>query len=298
MSSPRREFRFPVLVSWHLWIPLAFGSLLVVLAAVGVPALTLALLGAGLFVLGGVVHYSRRARPSDATEKHSGLSELAGHRELERLYRVLCEALAAVAGEAEGTRKEAMTQKLIALGVQFRAIASGAGALSGAESWYVAHDAILAVPNLKEYRAVVRIPTAECVRDPANQESLRASFAAVRRGVFIERILVLPDALWPMGRLLPINEVLPWIEDQHNCGLRTILLRERDLAPEPNLPIDTCTFDDWAVGTRDLDDRSRTGRVALDFTPAAVRAALDRLDRLSNLGISFRELLVRAEAGG
>jgi hypothetical protein len=285
-------------VSPHLWIPLAFGSLLVVLAAVGVPALPLALLGAGLIVVSGLVLYSRRARPSDATEKPSALSELAGHRELERLYRVLCEALAAVASQPEGARKEAMTQKLIALGVQFRAIASGAGALSGAESWYVAHDAILAVPDLKEYRAIVRIPNAECVRDPAIQESLRASFAAVRRGVLVERILILAESLWPMGRLLPSDEILPWIEDQHNHGHRVILIRERDLAPETNLPIDTCMFDDWAVGTRDLDDHSRTGRVALDFTPTAVRTALGHLDRLSNLGISFRELLVRAEAGG
>ena len=57
-------------------------------------------------------------------------------------------------------------------------------------------------------------------------------------------------------------------------------------------------FDDWGVGTRNLDDRSQTVRVALDFAPAAVRAALDQLDWLSNLGIPFGDLLDRAGRAG
>ena len=297
MPSPRREFRFPIVASLDLWVPIAAGSLLVVLAVLGASALPLALLGCGFVLLSGLVLHSRRVNASNACDRQGALSELAGQRELERLHRVLCEALSAVADQPAGASKEATTQKLVALGTQFRVIASGARSLSGSESWYVAHDAILAVPDLTEYRAVIRILTAECVRDQALQESLQASFAAVRRGVFIERILILSEALWPVGRLLPSDDILPWIEDQHNHRLRTILLRERDLAPEPNLPIDICTFDNWAVGTRDLDDRSRTSRVALDFTPGAVRAAIDNLNRLSSLGVSFRDLLDRAETG-
>jgi hypothetical protein len=219
-------------------------------------------------------------------------------RELTRLYRILCEALSAVAGQPEGNRKDALTDKLVALGVQFRAVAAGTGAPGGTESWYVAHDAILTIPGLKEYRAVIRVRTADCARDAALQESLRATFAAVRRGVLVERILVLSERFWPAEQLLPAGDILPWIDDQQTHGLRVILLRERDLPAEPEFTLDTCVFDDWGVGTRDLDDRSQTVRVALDFTPATVRAALDRLDRLSNLGIPFGDLLDRAERAG
>jgi hypothetical protein len=271
----------------------------VILAIAEVPTLPLALFGAG-FIIGGLVVVSLiRTRRSNKTHETPAVSPVpTDQRELTRLYRILCEALAAVAGQPEGNHKDALTDKLVALGVQFRAVATGTGAISGTESWYVAHDAILTIPSLKEYRAVVRVRTAEYAQDPAIQESLRATFAAVRRGVFVERILVLPDVLWPVEQLLPTGDILPWIEEQQTHLFRIILLRERDLPTEPEFAIDTCVFDSWGVGTQDLDDRSQTIRVALDLAPAAVRAALDRLARLSNLGIPFGDLLDRAARDG
>jgi hypothetical protein len=300
MSRARPGFRFSALVGPYLWIPVAGGALLVTLAVIGVPAVPLAILGAGLGIAGGLVaaSISGSRHSTDAGETAAVPPEVMADPELVRLHRILCEALTTVAGRPDGNPKEALTQKLIALGVQFRAMASGAAAFTGTESWYVAHDAVLAVPNLKEYRAILRVRTADCARDPAIQESLRATFAAAHRGVLVERILVLPDFLWPGGELLPADDIRPWIEEQHNHGLRVILLRERDLATEPDLLADTCVFDGWAVGTRDLDDRSQTVRVALDFTPTTIRAALDRLDRLSHLGIPFGDLLDRADRGG
>lgn len=299
MSRTRQGSVSSVLVHPYLWVSVALETLLVILAAADVPVLPLALLGAGL-IIGGLILVTVRHpwRHADPSETPADAPALADNRQLIRLYRVIGEALSAVAGQPDGNRKEAVTHKLVALGVQFRAVASGTGEFGGTGSWYVAHDAILTIPDLKEYRAVVRVRTAECARDPAIQESLRATFAAVRRGILVERVLVLPESLWTEGQLLPAGDIWPWIEEQHNHGLRVILLRERDLAAEPDVPIDTCVFDDWGVGTRDLDDRSQTVRVALDFTPVTVRAALDRLDRLSDLGISVRELLDRAEHGG
>jgi hypothetical protein len=268
----------------------------VILAVVGVPALLLALFAAALATLGGVGLYFRTSRwRSDSGEKLIAPEPLEPP-ELDRLYRVIGEALTTVAGQPEGTRKVTLIDKLVGLGVQFRALASEASTRGGIESWYVAHDAVLGIPDLKEYRAVVRVRTAECVRDVALEESMRAIHAAVRRGVFVERIFVLPELLWPGERLLPTDDILPWIEEQHNNGGRVILLRECDLVTEFASFLDICAFDDWAVGTRELDERAQTVRVALDFTPSTIRATLDRMDRLSHVGIPFGELLDRAAA--
>ena len=299
MPHTRHGFVRSVLVSPYFWVPASIGPLLVILAAVGVPALPLALIGAGLAVAGGLALASfNRTRLRAATSEPNVRPVPEDQRELTRLYRMLCEALAAVAGQPEGSHKAALTDRLIAFGVQFRAIASGTGATGGIESWHVAHDAILTVPGLKEYRALVRVRDSEYVRDPAIQESLRATFAAVRRGVFVERILVLSEALWPSEQLLPRADILPWIEEQQTHWCRVILVRERDLPAEPEFALDTCAFDGWGIGTRGLDDRAQTVRVALDFTPATVRVGLDRLARLSNLGIPFGDLLDRAARAG
>jgi hypothetical protein len=300
MSREGNEF-WRALLGVRFLGPAVLGSALMILAALfGATAFQLAALGCLVSVASGfALVYLSRPRDRAAEVKQPIVPPaLATHPQLSRLYQVVSETLIAVAGRPDGNLKEAIVQKLVALGVQFRAVASGTVASGGAESWYVAHDAVLTIPDLREYRAVVWVRTAGCASDPAVQESLRATFAAAHRGVLVERILVLPESLWPDGRLLPTDDIFPWIEEQHNHGLRVILLRGRDLATESELSVDTCVFDDWAVGTRDLDDRSRTVRVALDFTPATVRAALDRMERLFHLGISVRNLLDRAEAGG
>lgn len=300
MSRASLVTRFSALVSPYVWGSVAAGVLLVLLAVAGIPALPLAIVGAGVCAVGGIVlaHIGRSRPQEGAGEPAVVPSELAADAELSRLNSVLHDALIAVASQPDGSRKDAVTQKLVALGVQFRAVSTGAGSASGSESWHVAHDAVLAVPDLMEYRAVIRVWTPEVAQDAASQESLRATLAAARRGVLVERILVLPDALWAVGQHLPAADIRPWIESQQAHGFRVILVRERDLGPVTDPVIDICVFDDWAVGTRDLDANARTTRVVLDFAPAVVRAARDRLDHLSRVGIPFGELLDRADRGG
>ncbi|WP_157469239.1 hypothetical protein [Gemmata sp. SH-PL17] len=211
------------------------------------------------------------------------------------MYRILHEALAGITEQPAGEQRDTLTQKLIALGVQFRRVASGTASFTGPASWYVAHDAVLTVPGLKEYLAVIWVRAPADIHNPVIQEGLRATYAAVRRGVLVERVLVVSDSLWPADRILPTDDIRPWIEDQHNHGLRVILLRERDLLNDTGRAVDTCVFDDWGVGTRNLDDRDQTLRVTLDFAPDAIRIARERLDRLSQIGIPYGELLERAD---
>jgi hypothetical protein len=141
------------------------------------------------------------------------------------------------------------------------------------------------------------VRTKEYWQDPPGRQSMRANFEAAHRGVLIERVIIVPQALWPAGATLPADEIRPWIEEQHNHGLRVVLVREADLAAEPGLLSDTGIYGERAVGTQELDERARTVRFTLAFERQTVRLALDRWQRLSLYGIPYGDLLDRAEGG-
>jgi hypothetical protein len=124
---------------------------------------------------------------------------------------------------------------------------------------------------------------------------MQVNFEAAHRGVLIERIIILRDDLWPPGAPLPQEAILPWVQEQHNHGLWLTLVREGDLAPEPDLRCDVGIYGNLAVGTQEVDDRARTCRFSLSFDPQEVRLARDRWRRLSLYALSFRELLDKQE---
>jgi hypothetical protein len=109
--------------------------------------------------------------------------------------------------------------------------------------------------------------------------------------VLIERIAVLPDALWPDDRALPAGAVLPWLQEQHDHGLHLVLVRESAVASEPDLLADFGIYGVRAVGTLEIDERSRPVRFTLAFDPQAVRLAEDRWRRLSVFGVPYQSLL-------
>ena len=274
-----------------------------ILTAAEIPVVPLALLGAGFVIIAGlalaiVSRSRRRADPGETSTSPVPVDNLV----LTRLYHVIGEALAAVAGQPEWNHKDAVTDKLVALGVQFRPVASGAEESGGTESWYVAHDAILTIPDLKEYRAGLRVITAECARDGAwvhtsdywqdapGRQSMRVNVQAAARGVSIGRVVILPEDLWPANAQLPVSAILPWIEEQHRHGLLVSLVRESEVAREPDLLADIGIYGSEAVGEQELDEDSRTLRFTLDLDPQAVRAAEDRWRRLALYTTSFKSL--------
>jgi hypothetical protein len=120
---------------------------------------------------------------------------------------------------------------------------------------------------------------------------MRVNCEAVRRGVLVERTIVLRDELWPHEQHLPSPDILPWIEEQHNHGLWVTLVRESDLGREPDLLVDLGIYGDRAVGIQELDEQGRTLRFTLDLDPKAVAAADARWQRLLLYVRSFRTLL-------
>src|SRR5262245_30897956 len=126
---------------------------------------------------------------------------------------------------------------------------------------------------------------------------MAVNFEAADRGTLIERIISLRDHLWPRGDLLPTPDIRSWIEEQHCHGLWITLVRESDVASEPDLLADVGIYGDRAVGVQELDERSRTVRFILCFDQPSIRLAQDRWRRLAVYAVPFRDLLDQLPPG-
>jgi hypothetical protein len=120
---------------------------------------------------------------------------------------------------------------------------------------------------------------------------MRLNYEMIQRGLKIERTIILREDLWPRGRMLPSDEILPWIVEQHDHGIWVTLVRESEIDAEPDLLCDFGIYDDRATGIQELDDRSRTLRFILHFDAPSVRLARDRWTRLSLYAVSYAGLV-------
>jgi len=101
----------------------------------------------------------------------------------------------------------------------------------------------------------------------------------------------LPREFWPPERLLPTDDVLPWIMDQHNHGVWVLLCLEHEVEAEPELPMDFGIYGQSAVGVQSLDRSCRTLEFKLQFGGEAIRLAEDRWNRLKLHTTQLRTLL-------
>ena len=90
---------------------------------------------------------------------------------------------------------------------------------------------------------------------------------------------------------MPSPEIRSWIEEQHNRGINVSIVREADIATEPDLATDFAIYGDRATGTQEIDEQSRTLRFILSFDPQTIRLARNRWQRLSIYAIRFGDLL-------
>ena len=299
MPRASNDFRRSLLLDLRFICPAILGSVLMIVATFGPISLPLALLGCLFSIAAGLLlAYLGRQTDREPARAADAPPALASDPELLRFYQSVCEALTNVARLSDEGVRNAAVRKLSTLNTEIAGLASSRVVFTATESWRAVYAALLASPLLKEHRAVAWVRSKDYWQDGPGRQSTRANLDAVHRGVLIERLVILPDSLWPAGQHLPSNDIRPWIEEQHNHGLRMILVRERDLGAEPDLVADAGLFDERAVAVQELDERAQTVRFTLDFGPEAVRQAVERWRRLSRYGISFRELLDRADTGG
>ena len=134
--------------------------------------------------------------------------------------------------------------------------------------------------------------------DPA-PKSVPALCEAAHRGLLVERVLVLPDNLWPGGEALPTPAIRPWIEGQHNHGLWLVLLRQADVPAASDRAAGDFGLLNQRIGwTRRTGPPDGVVTYRFETDPDVVAAVLLKWQRLSEAGTPYRVLLDRAEPAG
>jgi hypothetical protein len=295
--------RRSVLLSFKFLGTSVIGSLTMALVCAFGPApAQLAMLGALISILAGLLlsyieqEDVRERRRNELLEKLAIPLTLAPENDLYQQYLSFCKTLTELAGQDDPILREIAVLKLASVAGQIDALASGTVVFSGTEAWRNVYEKLLASSDIKEYWSVAWVRTKDYWQDPPGRQSIQTNFAAVRRGTLIDRILILRDDLWPKGSILPTAEILAWIEDQHNHGLRIRLVRESELVGEPDLLADVGIYGERACGVQELDERCRTVRFVLYFDAQAIRLAKDRWQRLALYATPLRKLLDQSEA--
>lgn len=293
MSPPRKYLSNP-----RFLIASLVGSLLTGVASVVAPLpVQIAIQGVLVSILVGLVltWLEEQARRDAARAALSRLSQvvdmLDDKPELARIFQRVGEAFLAIGQQADQVFGATTATKLMSVAAELEQMAAGTIVFRGTEAWRTVYQEILQSRRLKLYRSVAWVKCPAYWQDPPGRQSMRENYDAINRGVIIERIIVLPNSLWPTGQLLPSKTILPWIKDQHNHGVWVMLCRESELAGEPDLPLDFGIYGEQAVGTQFLDEECRTREFLLEFRREAVTLAGERWDRVKLHATPLRTLL-------
>ncbi len=200
-----------------------------------------------------------------------------------------------MADQTDSILRQFLTLKIADIGDQLQMLPDGTVVVTEIEAWGTIYNQLLRSPDITKYWSVAWVKSADYWQDQPGQQSIKTNFDAVRRGMMIHRLVIIADQHWPKSAHLPHEPIRRWVEDQHNQGLWLGLLRESDIAHEPELLSDTGIFGDRAVVMQELDEHSPTFRVVLSFEAARVQDAKARWDRLKLYAISYWTLLDQLE---
>ena len=281
--TPRRT----ALLSFRFLGTAVIGSLLMALVAIFAPVPAhLAVLGAFISILGGLfLSYlgqedEREQKRAEVIQSLAVPLSLASDPELFQQYQDISASLIALAERSDPILRRIALVKFASVAEQIGGLAAGKIGFALTEAWRTVYEDLLRSPDVRQYRSVAWVQKPSYWRDEPGKQSMQVNFEAVHRGVLVERIILLPDELWPRDQHLPVPSVLPWIEDQNNHGVWVALARESDLSREPDLLVDMGIYGDRAVGIQELDDDCRTLRFTLDLDPQALQLADARWQRL------------------
>lgn len=302
MATPQSKWQRRSVVFSFKFLGIAIlGSLIMALVSIfaALPA-QIAVLGTSISILIGlVVAYldqddERERRRADLLEKLQIPIALAPEHELFDQYSIFATALAELAKQSDPVLRDLALIKLSSIAEEMQSLAKGQVVFSGTESWRTVYEEILQTPGLKDYLSVAWVKTSDYWQDPPGKQSMRVNLALVQQGLRSYRIVILRDKLWPKGELFPAPAIRPWIEDQYNRGVNVSLIRESDLAQEPDLICDFAVYGDRATGIQEIDEQSRTVRFTLSFDRQSIRLAQNRWERLSLYSVCYGDLLDRS----
>lgn len=187
--------------------------------------------------------------------------------------------------------RELALNRLTDISDEAQSLSSGEIVFQNTETWRAAYEKLLLSLDFSTYRSVAWVRTSDYWRDQAGRRSIRLNYELLDRGLQIERILILPPALWSADSAAPSTSIRTWIEEQHYRGITLSLVREQDLTGEHDLIRDFGIYGNRATGEQELDEHSRTICFRLSFSTDAVRRAENRWSRLQVFSVSCSQAL-------
>lgn len=170
-------------------------------------------------------------------------------------------------------------------------LAQGDIIFEGTETWRSTYQRVLESLRVKTYYSAAWVRTNDYWNDTPGRQSMKVNYDLIERGFRIERVHILPDELWPLEARLPTGGILEWLVEQQGRGVIVSLVRESDLAHEPDLLTDFAIYGDRAIGVQQLDEQAQTLRFTLSFNQSKIRQALGRWERLALFAKPFQNLM-------
>lgn len=208
-------------------------------------------------------------------------------------YAKIEKALGQIIDHSDPLFRELAIGRLEVIAADAESLGQGTILFEATETWRTAYQRVLETLRVKNYYSVAWVRTMDYWNDAPGRQSMQVNYDLVKRGFRIERVHILADDVWPFEAKLPSGGLLDWLVEQQDRGIHVSLVRERDLANEPDLLRDFAIYGDRATGTQDLDEGGRTREFALSFDPQVHRQAMERWERLKLFSVSFSSLLDR-----
>lgn len=211
------------------------------------------------------------------------------------LFQAFSESIRDMVASADPIYKELAMERFRRSVEEAKSIAGGRIEFIGNEAWRSAYEKLLRSRGLYRYRSVAYVRTPNYWQDEPGRQSLRLNYEMIANGLFVERLIIIPDAFWPAGERDPVEPIGKWTAEQFRHGVWVSLVRDSLLEGEPDLLTDFGIYGNRAVGYQHVDEHGRTVRFTLSFDFAEVLAAERRWERLKVYARTFGEGLDRPE---
>ena len=208
-------------------------------------------------------------------------------------YVKIAEAMTKIARHSDLLFHDLSRSRLEAIAEEVATLAKGEVVFDATETWRAAYQRVLETLRVRTYYSVAWVRTSDYWNDAPGRQSMQFNYDLIGRGFRIERVHILADDLWPFDEKLPAGGILEWLVEQQGRGIIVSLVRESDLANEPDLLRDFAIYGDRAMGIQELDEQSHTVRFILSFDQPSIRHALARWERLTLFSNSFQNLMDR-----
>ena len=155
-------------------------------------------------------------------------------RGLLSVYRRMARSIMDIGAQTDPLACELASLRLSAVADEMEELGRGTIVFAGTETWRAAYQKLLLTLKVKTYLSVVWVRTGEYWEDIPGRQSMQLNFDLAERGFRIERIYILPGNLWPIGNRSPAPGILTRLQEQDARGILVSVVRECDLAQEPD----------------------------------------------------------------